>query len=266
MAEQMYPLGNEVVKISRSGNVAIVTMSLPERKNAFNLKMRHGLINSFRQLMYFDDCRAIVLTGEGGAFCAGGDITEMRKRTTMEIRERIDLVSQLTRIMLTGPKPIISAVEGPAFGAGWSMALASDYIVAAKDSKFCAAFIRVGLVPDTGIFWSLLQRVSRGATAMSAREMLEIATLGGARVLGRDDIGALAPGMACDLIAVRLDEPGLAGAGDDPVAALLLCQVARVALNVVQGRVLVRAGQLVTLDEAAVVARQRKLSKQLLAA
>ncbi len=161
MAEQMYPLGNEVVKISRSGNVAIVTMSLPERKNAFNLKMRHGLINSFRQLMYFDDCRAIVLTGDGGSFCAGGDITEMKKRTTMEIRERIDLVSQLTRIMLTGPKPIISAVEGPAFGAGWSMALASDYIVAAKDSKFCAAFIRVGLVPDTGMFWSLLQRISR---------------------------------------------------------------------------------------------------------
>jgi len=140
--------------------------------------------------------------------------------------------------------------------AGVPVALAVDGS-ASNDSGHLLAEARLGL---------LLQRVSRGATAMSAREMLEIATLGGARVLGRDDIGALAPGMACDLIAVRLDEPGLAGAGDDPVAALLLCQVARVALNVVQGRVLVRAGQLVTLDEAAVVARQRKLSKQLLAA
>jgi cytosine/adenosine deaminase-related metal-dependent hydrolase len=140
--------------------------------------------------------------------------------------------------------------------AGVPVALAVDGS-ASNDSGHLLAEARLAL---------LLQRVSRGATAMSAREMLEIATLGGARVLGRDDIGALAPGMACDLIAVRLDEPGLAGADDDPVAALLLCQVSRVALNVVQGRALVRAGQFVTLDEAALVARQRHLSKRLVAA
>jgi cytosine/adenosine deaminase-related metal-dependent hydrolase len=140
--------------------------------------------------------------------------------------------------------------------AGVPVALAVDGS-ASNDSGHLLAEARLGL---------LLQRVSRSATAMSAREMLEIATLGGARVLGRSDIGALVPGMACDLIGVGLDEPGLAGADDDPVAALLLCQVARVALNVVQGRTLVKGGQLVTLDERAVVARQRQLSKRLVSA
>ena len=111
----------------------------------------------------------------------------------------------------------------------------------------------------------LLQRVARGATAMPVREMLEIATLGGARVLGRDDIGALAPGMAADLITVPLDEVGLAGAGHDPVAALLLCQVSRVQHSVVNGRVLVRDGQLTTLDLPRLVQRHQGLAAQLLA-
>jgi 8-oxoguanine deaminase len=98
----------------------------------------------------------------------------------------------------------------------------------------------------------LLQRVAHGPehgpSAMTAREVLEIATLGGARVLGRDDIGALAPGLSADLITVPLDEIGLAGADHDPVAALFFCHVPRVRHSVVQGRVLVRDGQLQTLD------------------
>ena len=111
----------------------------------------------------------------------------------------------------------------------------------------------------------LLQRVAGGATAMPAREMLEIATLGGARVLGRDDIGALAPGMAADLITVPLDEIGLAGAGHDPVAALLLCHVPRVQHSVVHGRVLVRDGQITSLDLPRLVQQHQTLAAQLLA-
>lgn len=110
----------------------------------------------------------------------------------------------------------------------------------------------------------LLQRVGFGATAMSAREMLEIATLGGARVLGRDDIGALAPGMACDLVTVALDDIGLAGADHDPLAALLFCSVPRVRHAVVNGRWLVRSGELLTVEQPALVARQRRLARQLL--
>ncbi|MEN9629014.1 MAG: hypothetical protein RJA10_2241, partial [Pseudomonadota bacterium] len=137
--------------------------------------------------------------------------------------------------------------------AGVPVALAVDGS-ASNDSGHLLAEARLGL---------LLQRVGFGATAMSAREMLEIATLGGARALGRDDIGALAPGMACDFITVPLDEVGLAGAGHDPVAALMLCQVPTVGHAVVQGRVLVRDGQLVTLDRSALVRRQQSLSAAL---
>jgi len=113
----------------------------------------------------------------------------------------------------------------------------------------------------------LLQRVAhgpvKGPSALTAREVLEIGTHGGARVLGRDDIGALAPGMAADLVGVPLDEIGLAGAGHDPLAALFFCHVPRVSFNVVQGRVLVRDGELTTLDLPRHVARHNALARQL---
>ncbi len=137
--------------------------------------------------------------------------------------------------------------------AGVPVALAVDGS-ASNDSGHLLAEARLGL---------LLQRLAFGATAMSAREMLEIATLGGARVLGRDDIGALAPGMAADLVSVRLDSVGLAGAGHDPLAALLLCHVPAVDLSVVNGRVRVRDGQLCTLELPVLLERQARLAERL---
>ena len=108
----------------------------------------------------------------------------------------------------------------------------------------------------------LLQRVARGADAMSAREVLEIATLGGARVLGRDDLGVIAPGKRADLAI--WDMRGVEAAGSwDPVAALVLCGPTRVRHLIVEGRQVVRDGQMVTLDLARVVERQRALARQL---
>jgi cytosine/adenosine deaminase-related metal-dependent hydrolase len=109
----------------------------------------------------------------------------------------------------------------------------------------------------------LLQRVGHGPAAMTAREALEIATLGGAGVLGRDDIGALAPGMACD--AVAFDTRGIAhaGAGHDPVAALVFCTPANAALAVVGGRTVVRGGQLLTLDLPPHLETHRRLAREL---
>lgn len=109
----------------------------------------------------------------------------------------------------------------------------------------------------------LLQRVGGQGKPLSAREVLEMATLGGARVLNRDDIGALAPGMAADLIGVSLQQIGLAGA-QDPVAGLLFCQVPRVSLNVVQGRALIRDGELTRLDLPRLIERHNRLSAELL--
>jgi cytosine/adenosine deaminase-related metal-dependent hydrolase len=109
----------------------------------------------------------------------------------------------------------------------------------------------------------LLQRVGHGAQALSARETLEMATRGGALVLGRDDIGALAPGMAADFVSLGLDDVGTAGALHDPLAALLFCHPPQVRLNVVNGRVLVRDGQITTLDLPRLVERHNRLAAAL---
>lgn len=112
----------------------------------------------------------------------------------------------------------------------------------------------------------LLQRVQHGPAAMGARETLEIATLGGAKVLNRDDIGALAPGMAADIVTIPLNEIGLAGALHDPLAALLFCQVPRVQHSIVNGRVVVRDGRLTTIDLPALVERHNALARELVEA
>ena len=116
----------------------------------------------------------------------------------------------------------------------------------------------------------LLQRVAhgpvKGPAAMTAREVLEIATLGGARVLGRDDIGALAPGMAADIVTVALEQIGLAGAGHDPLAALLFCHVPRVTNSVVNGQVLVRDGHLTMLELPRLFRGHNQLAAQLVSA
>jgi 8-oxoguanine deaminase len=103
-----------------------------------------------------------------------------------------------------------------------------------------------------------------GPREMTARHMLEVATRGGARVLGRDDIGHLAPGMAADLALFDLRTLGFAGgAVHDPVAALLLCAPAQAAYTVVNGRVVVRQGQLATLDLGPLLERHNRLARQL---
>ena len=111
----------------------------------------------------------------------------------------------------------------------------------------------------------LLQRVGFGPDAMSAREALELATRGGARVLGRDDIGALAPGMAADFVAFDMSNVGYAGGLADPVAALLFCAPQDVQWSVIHGRVIVRNGQLTTLDLPDHVERHNALSRALAA-
>ncbi|WP_321865422.1 8-oxoguanine deaminase [Paraburkholderia tropica] len=109
----------------------------------------------------------------------------------------------------------------------------------------------------------LLARVGFGPDAMTAREALEIATLGGAKVLGRDDIGALAPGMAADFVAFDLRQPSFAGALHDPVAALVFCAPSQVALSVIGGRVVVKEGVLQTVELGPVIERHNALAARL---
>jgi len=109
----------------------------------------------------------------------------------------------------------------------------------------------------------LLQRVALGASALTAEEALWIGTRGGAAVLGREDIGALAPGMAADLIGVRLDRLAFAGAQADPLAALLFCTPPAVDLSVINGRVVVQDGQLLGVDLPAIITRHNEIARRL---
>jgi 8-oxoguanine deaminase len=110
----------------------------------------------------------------------------------------------------------------------------------------------------------LLQRVKLGASGLSAEEALWLGTRGGAAVLGRDDVGALAPGMAADFIGVRLDHLAFAGAQADPLAALLFCAPPNVDLSVIDGKILVENGHLLNLDLPATITRHNELAQHLL--
>ena len=110
----------------------------------------------------------------------------------------------------------------------------------------------------------LLQRVGFGPDAMTARDALEIATLGGAKVLNRDDIGALKPGMAADIVMFDMNQIGFMGALHDPVAALVFCTPANVACSVIHGRVVVRDGRCVTIDTEANGVRHQALARSLM--
>jgi cytosine/adenosine deaminase-related metal-dependent hydrolase len=138
--------------------------------------------------------------------------------------------------------------------AGVSVGLGVDGS-ASNDSSHLLAEARQAL---------LLQRVGFGPAALTAREALALATRGGARVLGRDDVGQLSPGMAADIVAFDLADVGFAGAGHDPLAALVFCSPARAALSVINGRVVVRDGQLTTVELPWLVERHRALARHLM--
>ena len=111
---------------------------------------------------------------------------------------------------------------------------------------------------------TLFRRVLKGASELQAREALEMATLGGARVLGRDDIGALAVGMAADFVAFDLNQIGFIGASEDLAAALIFCHPVNVNYSVINGQLVVDQGRLMTIDLPVVMERHNRLSKELI--
>ncbi|UXJ50218.1 enoyl-CoA hydratase/isomerase family protein [Pseudomonas citronellolis] len=161
----------DIVQVEHRDEVAIVTMNYPERRNAFSLKMRLALLDVFHRLLHEDtQSRAIVLTGAGGHFCAGGDLSEMTQVSSslLEMRERIAIGTRLFRLLFTGDKPIVAAIEGSCMGAGVSLAAACDLVIGSETAKLSCAFVKVGLLPDTGVLWTLPQKVGGG----KARELM----------------------------------------------------------------------------------------------
>ncbi|MEV4144456.1 enoyl-CoA hydratase-related protein [Amycolatopsis sp. NPDC049691] len=139
--------------------VRIVTLNRPSRRNAIDLELRIVLAEALEASMADRGVRAIVLTGAGGTFCSGGDISTMRRQSPEETRPRAQAAQRVIRAIWNGPKPVVAAVEGYAFGAGTALAIACDRVVAASDAVFSTAFTGVGLAGDMGIFASLPARV-----------------------------------------------------------------------------------------------------------
>ncbi|PZO50742.1 MAG: enoyl-CoA hydratase family protein [Alphaproteobacteria bacterium] len=129
--------------------VATVTLNRPERKNPLTFESYAELRDLFRQLVYADDCRAIVLTGAGGNFCSGGDVHDiiapLTKMTMPELMRFTRMTGDLVKAMRACPHPIVASVEGVCAGAGAILAMASDIRFAAPNAKTAFLFTRVGL-------------------------------------------------------------------------------------------------------------------------
>jgi enoyl-CoA hydratase/carnithine racemase len=108
--------------------------------------------------------RAVIITSQGGFFCAGGDLNALRERRSLpeaERRDKIELLHDVIRAIRSCPVPVIAAVKGGAAGAGASIALACDFIVMETGAKFTAAYVKAGLVPDGGLTASLARMIPR---------------------------------------------------------------------------------------------------------
>lgn len=166
----------EFVLTERHGATLLIRINRPERRNAFDLEVRAGLAQAIFQAKDDDSVRAVVITGTDGVFCAGGDLKALSeaKRPVFKDRDRIRRLHTWFRELIHLEKPVIAAVDGPAFGAGFNLALACDFVLATPRARFCAVFGRIGLVPDLGGFFLLprivgLQRAKD--LVFSAREM-----------------------------------------------------------------------------------------------
>jgi len=150
----------QFVLLEMRGEVAILTLNNPKARNALARELILDLIQKIDGLMSNKACRAVVLTGAEGTFCSGGDVSKMMSdRQLLDRRIWLKTAHLMVRGIMNSEKPVIAAVEGYAFGAGLSLAMAVDYVVAADNAKLCAAFAKVGLVADMGLFYTLAQRV-----------------------------------------------------------------------------------------------------------
>jgi 2-(1,2-epoxy-1,2-dihydrophenyl)acetyl-CoA isomerase len=145
--------------VERDKGVAKIILNLPEIRNALSLEIRLGLVDIFKELGEKEDVKVIIVTGAGKAFCSGGDIRTMEGETAVSGRLRLKKGQGLIRTMLGLEKPIIGAINGVAAGAGVSIALACDFLVASEEARFAVSFSKIGLVPDLGLYYLLPLRI-----------------------------------------------------------------------------------------------------------
>jgi 2-(1,2-epoxy-1,2-dihydrophenyl)acetyl-CoA isomerase len=146
----------ETVLLYRTGAAATIVLNRPDRMNAWSTALSRDLLEVLRELASDDEVRAVMLTGAGRAFCSGADLKDAAagadgSGATLDTDSiLIEWYHPIVTTIREMPKPVISAVNGPAAGAGLSLALAADLVVAKQSAYFLLAFVNIGLVPDAG--------------------------------------------------------------------------------------------------------------------
>jgi len=160
------------IGVRNIGEVRILTLQHPERLNALDVNDRTKLLAALREARA--EPRAVVLTGAGRIFCAGGELRSMVIEPAAA-RARLELLNDVIRELALGPMPVVCAIEGGAFGIGLSLACASDIIIASRDSRYSASFVKIGLISDAGLSWTLPRRIgsSRARVLMLTARTVE---------------------------------------------------------------------------------------------
>jgi 2-(1,2-epoxy-1,2-dihydrophenyl)acetyl-CoA isomerase len=159
----------DTIRLDIADNIATITLNRPERLNAMPPQMADEIGAALDRL---DGARCVLITGEGRAFCSGADLAARREGASVSGGQGAynALTKSYNPLMLKLAKlhvPVITAVNGPAAGVGCSLALASDFAIAAKSAYFLQAFVNIGLVPDGGASWVLPRLVGKArATEM----------------------------------------------------------------------------------------------------
>jgi enoyl-CoA hydratase/carnithine racemase len=216
----------------------VLTLSNPGARNALHPDMYAAGIEALDSAERDPSVRAIVLTGADQFFCAGGNLNrllENRAKDPSVQAQSIDMLGEWIAALRSSSKPVIAAVEGAAAGAGFSLALACDLLVAADDAKFVMSYARVGLTPDGGGSWFLAQALPR---QLATEVLLEGKPIGAARLHELGVVNRLAkPGAVRDSAIGWADELGkispnstariktlIAAAGAQPLADHLVAE------------------------------------------
>jgi 2-(1,2-epoxy-1,2-dihydrophenyl)acetyl-CoA isomerase len=158
----------DAVLVRREDGIATIVLNRPEKLNAIDDDVREGLMTALDSIERDREIRVAVITGAGRGFCAGGDVEKMIELKTgfhsATFRGYLEAGHALVRKLRTMPKPVVASVNGPAAGAGMSLALACDLRIASEQATFTQAFLRIGLHPDWGATFSLPRLVGLGRT------------------------------------------------------------------------------------------------------